>query len=252
MISVVIPVFKYSEFFDVSIRSAIEQPVPKELICVSDNAEQNVLNFLFSLDSDYLADFQCSLKIIKLDVNSGPGAARKIGVLASKFNCIAFLDSDDVWPKDYLRHRLSLLDPSSLFFSASPHIYVYNEKSSSPNKGILREWPGSQVRFGDFLKSNPISNSSVIVSKELLAFVGYYSTLFKRNDYSTWLRVSRVKSCDYFAGVEPVIVNRLSCSLSSNKASLLRYQYRCFREVGLGRIASIYHAFFSAYLSLLN
>ena len=157
---------------------------------------------------------------------------RDYGARLSQSRYIAFLDSDDIWPPNYLSSSFesirSLNFPSN-FFSCSPYEYVWSD-----GRRLLRYSPFSQINLFLLCLGNWIGNSTVVVSRSLILSAGGYSSLLKRNDYATWLRIVRQVPC-LVIQAPPVRINRLPNSLSSRKLGLLRFQYLCFREASFPR-----------------
>src|SRR5215831_13035597 len=58
------------------------------------------------------------IRIVRLETNSGPGAARNQGLdlLDSDVNYVAFLDSDDEWVENHLRNACFALDHGQDFY----------------------------------------------------------------------------------------------------------------------------------------
>ena len=68
--------------------------------------------------------------------------------------------------------------------------------------------------------------------------IGGFSNIKKRNDFATWLKASKISPCYYITGVKPVYIIKKRNSLSSNKISLLKYNFFAFREIGMNRLNS--------------
>ena len=100
LISVIIPYHSIHEYLYRCVNSVICQSYkPFEIILVNDACEHN-LKFEKFITTD--------IKILKhnLSVNSGPAAARNLGLKKSAGNYIAFLDSDDYWSADKLKNQV--------------------------------------------------------------------------------------------------------------------------------------------------
>ncbi len=91
-ISVVIPCYNVEKYIDDCLKSVLNQTFKDyEVICVNDGSMDNTLEILKKYD----------VKIINQD-NKGVSAARNSGVLNSKGEYIAFIDSDDWVDNNYL------------------------------------------------------------------------------------------------------------------------------------------------------
>ena len=105
MISVIIPVFNRPMSAIRAARSALSQRLEPgdtlEVVLVDDASSPAV-----SLDNSGL-DLN-RIRVLRLEQNSGPSAARNRGIEASTGEFIAFLDSDDLWEPDKLIRQLAL------------------------------------------------------------------------------------------------------------------------------------------------
>ena len=238
-ISVIMPVKNPHKYIYKSLDSLLIQKNDfSELIIIDDNADTNhIENIERYLNLHMKNKF---FKIIKNESRiNGPGMARNIGVNHAKSSYIAFLDDDDIWPKNYLYIRKNFIEDNNFTFTASPYEYV-NENLNIIN---IMNSKKSILKQEDFLFKNPIGNSTVIINKKLLLRVGGYSKLFKRNDYATWLRVSRLVNCNYCRNCNNVKILRRTNSLTSNKFRLMGYNFLAFKEAKFSIIVSIFLTF---------
>lgn len=94
-ISVVIPFFNDDRWFPEAIASLLAQRrVPDEVIVVDDASADG--------RAETLKEPAGRFRVIRMEQNSGPGAARQAGLLASSGDLVGFLDADDRWTPDYL------------------------------------------------------------------------------------------------------------------------------------------------------
>lgn len=122
-VSVVIPTFNRANKIKRSIESVLLQTYKNiEVIIVDDNSTDNTKEIIDEINDDRIRYF-------KLNQNSGPSNARNIGVSLSKFEIIAFQDSDDYWKPNKLEIQLDKLksnDEYALVYSS--YEYIKNGK----------------------------------------------------------------------------------------------------------------------------
>ena len=100
MLSVIIPVFNRPKPLLIGLESVLSQRGVEdeiEIIVVDDHSDTAL-----RLEG-------WPVRLIRLQKNGGPAAARNAGLSAATGETIAFLDSDDVWLPDKLNHQLNCL-----------------------------------------------------------------------------------------------------------------------------------------------
>lgn len=241
-ISAVIPLYNFHPCIELMLEGLISQTrPPNEIILIDDGSSDDVMEYCF----DKIRANLPLVKVLKIFLDrKGPGWARHKGVLAATSSHVAFLDSDDVWPRMHLEQRaIKLAEGYDLV--CGPYIYsTMNNRSSSKRKPV-----SGLIRLTNLLQANPIGNSTVVCCRRNLILAGGYSTLPKRNDYSTWIRLARL-NCSLFCDLksDDVVIYRRSASLSSRKPALFLHNMAVFRENGFSIAAS---AFFT-FLNILN
>lgn len=101
LVSVVIPTYNRGHLISRSINSVLNQTYEDyEIIVVDDGSNDNTEQVVNQLNKK-------NIIYIKNEVNRGAAAARNIGIINSKGEFIAFLDSDDIWLKDKLEKQLN-------------------------------------------------------------------------------------------------------------------------------------------------
>ena len=94
-VSVIIPVYNVEEYLRECLDSVVNQTLKEiEIICVDDGSTDNSLEIL----KEY-AQKDNRITVIK-QRNSGSGTARNCGINIAKGEFIAFMDSDDMYPKN--------------------------------------------------------------------------------------------------------------------------------------------------------
>lgn len=218
-----------------------------EIIVISDKANKIHLKNITNKLEKNLNPSKYQI-VLNNTIFDGPGVARDIGIKKARSEYIAFIDDDDLWPNNYLKIRKNFILRNNSEFSASPYSYV------DENYKDLRliNFPKKNIRKNDLLWRNPIGNSTVIVSRSLILKAGGYSTLKKRNDYATWMRILKLHKCHYCKNIKNVKILRRKSSLTSKKYSLIIYQYLAYRESGKNRIVSILLTIYSVINGMKN
>ncbi len=100
-ISIIIPVYNQKpEYFKQAVESVINQTrKPDEIIIIDDGSDKPIIeDFTSSID----------IKIIRNEKNMGIGFSRQRGVEEATGDYIAFLSSDDIWDKDFLKIMIEI------------------------------------------------------------------------------------------------------------------------------------------------
>ena len=100
-ISVIIPIFNEENFLKICLNSVINQTFKNiEIICIDDGSTDKSLIIL----KEYLK-IDKRIKIISQN-NLGSGVARNNGINLSKGKYLIFIDSDDLFPNNYILELL--------------------------------------------------------------------------------------------------------------------------------------------------
>lgn len=107
--SVVIPMYNSKDTIIQTIESVYSQTrfdLIDEIIIVDDGSIDNSVTLI----NDYIELKKCKkIKLIKKE-NGGAASARNIGIINSKNEFIALLDSDDIWEKDKIEKQNEILE----------------------------------------------------------------------------------------------------------------------------------------------
>lgn len=98
-VSVIVPVFNAEKYVGEAIDSIFAQGyAPLEVIVVDDASTDGTLK--------QLETFGDAIRVISLPANSGPAAARNVGLRHARGEVIGFLDADDLWLPGFIEHVL--------------------------------------------------------------------------------------------------------------------------------------------------
>jgi|688.fasta_scaffold351393_2 teichuronic acid biosynthesis glycosyltransferase TuaG len=191
-VSVIIPTFNREKYLEKTINSVLSQTfqVYEILICddgSTDKSKEVVLKF-----SDK------RVKWIDGKHVGLPAAPRNRGIVLSKGNWIAFLDSDDIWLSNKIEEQYKKIKQFGLDAVCSNAIRIIpdNENSTLYHDKIEKDY----LTFNDILKSNKIICSSVIINRKIISKTGIFNEheKFKAiEDYALWLKVSTYTNWTY-------------------------------------------------------
>ena len=153
-ISVIIPTYNRSRVVRDAISCVVAQTeADSEIIVVDDGSVDDTRAVVEACGDGRVNYFY--------KTNGGPAGARNLGLSKAKGEYVAFLDSDDTWPEDYLEVMLSKLESNSEFGAAySPITVVHPDgtevrsyKTPDGKSGWLTEdlfkrgfiWPSAAV-----------------------------------------------------------------------------------------------------------
>ena len=191
MISVVIPLFNKQNTIVNTINSVINQTFKNfEVIVVNDGStDDSVFRIQNKFDD-------VRMRIIH-QVNQGVSVARNRGVLEARYDCIAFIDGDDLWMPNYLQMVVKAMQDF-------PQCGMYC------SAGLVRNPEGDYLRLSNKHKSkiceidffqNPhvfVHTSAVVMRKSLFKTVGGFPVGMKRNqDYALFYSAALLTTVVY-------------------------------------------------------
>jgi len=244
LVSIITPSYNSAKFISQTIESAVEQSYQNwEMIIVDDCSPDNANKII----EEYCKKDN-RIKLIKLEKNNGPAVARNRAIEESKGRYIAFLDADDLWKPEKLEKQLTFMHESGCAFSYS-YYETINEKGKKLDKFIR---PPVKLSYKDMLKSNHIGCLTAIYDVQKIGKI-YMPRIKKRQDYGLWLKI--LKNIDYASCVPEVLATYRvrESSISSNKLTLLKYNWKLFRECeGFPVSKSLYYLSWNIIIKLMN
>jgi len=169
--SLIVPVHNGSRWLSAALRSAAEQSRPPDEIVVIDDGSTD--------DSARIAESVPGTIVIRQE-NAGPAAARNRGVASSSGDLIAFLDADDLLPRDKLRTQISYL-------TDHPDVGgVLGRQELIVEPGVnLPAWAsGGDL---DFVARGQIPPASIVLHRRVWDAVGPLDTALRVGEDTDWL-----------------------------------------------------------------
>lgn len=235
LVSVIMPAYNSARTLEDAASSVLEQTYENiELLIADDDSSDDTSEICQALASK-----DSRVHVITNTSNQGALKTRLKAVKEAKGEWIAFLDSDDLWKPDKLSKQLTLRDDTGCDL-------VYTGSSFIDDNGRPFEWimhVPERIEYRQLLRQNIISNSSVLVKKDL--FVRFAPDNEDKHDmhedFACWLGMLRAGHTA--RGIdEPLITYRLSkSSMSGNKLKAYSMNMYTYKYVGLGFFSRLYY-----------
>lgn len=232
LISIIMAAYNAERTIEEAARSVLAQTFKNyELIVINDCSTDATASIV-----DKLAKTDSRIRLFTNDTNFGVSRTRHKGVENAKGEWLAFLDSDDVWTADKLEKQIKLQrdKKASLLFTGSAFM---------DEDGKLIDWRlhvPAEIGYRKLLKQNLISNSSVLVRKEL--YMEHEAIGDEMHeDFACWLGILK-KGYKAYGVDEPLLVYRLSVtSKSGNKIKAAKMNWNTYRNIGLNVMSAVYY-----------
>lgn len=193
-VSVIIPTYNRISMLEDALHSALAQDYSGsvEIIVVDDNSQDSTV--------EIVREKYPTVELISLKQNVGAYAARNIALRQARGKYIAFLDSDDLWEKEYLSTQLIALGSQVKRFCVSALVSWYistGQRVVKLQKPKLEKYTSALHHLlsgGSFI----FTPTSVVFPRELFDEVGLFDeTLRMAGDTDFYTRC-------LLAGYEPI------------------------------------------------
>jgi len=238
-ISIIVPSYNNEKFLPECIESVLIQTFTDfELIIVEGGSKDNSLKII-----QKYAEIDNRIRVIVHPNNLGVSKARNDGILASKGEFIAILDSDDVMLTTRIEELYSEISKDPNYGLAHSDVYVIDENGVINGKIIGREQYSRGHICGEVLKRRGCHIGYPIFRKKCLIQAGLYDeNLRGGEDYDLYTRITQCFPVAYVQ--KPLILYRRHGSNASSKLQLMVGHYKkyldkifeCDKEKIYGRI----------------
>lgn len=232
LVSIIMAAYNAEKTIEMAIQSVISQTYPCwELLIIDDCSADKTASIAAAFSGK-----DARIHLLRNERNSGVSRSREKGLKAAAGGWIAVLDSDDAWISDKIQKQLSLAEEKAAEL-------VFTGSSFMDENGTAVDWQlhvPKTLTYRQLLKQNLISNSSVLVKKELFQrFFAVGDSMHE--DYAIWLGITAGGYTAY--GIdEPLLVYRIaSSSKSGNKLKSAKMQWNTYRYKGLNPLAAAWY-----------
>jgi glycosyltransferase involved in cell wall biosynthesis len=188
IVSVVIPTYNREKDLKRALNSILAQTISYWQVLVVDNYSSDNTDDLVSSFND------SRIKLFKVNNEGVIATSRNLGIKHAEGKYIAFLDSDDSWAPNKLEVSLKYLEKG-----ADLVFHDLFKMTKQHQKFFWRKVHTRRLKspvFEDLISTgNIISNSSVVVRKELLDRINGLSEdtqLLGAEDFDAWLRIAKL------------------------------------------------------------
>ncbi len=188
---------------------------PNQIVVVIDGQIPNELE-------QVITEYKESLDILRLEKNSGLGAALQQGLLKCKYPLVARMDSDDISLSDRFEKQLREFENNSNLTIVGGYIQEFD---SQTNKEIsIRKVPLEDKQIKKFIKTrSPFNHVTVMFKKEDVLKVGNYQPFYQMEDYFLWTRL--VKEKFQMKNISIILVNvRIDKSMFERRGGYKYFQ----------------------------
>ncbi|MGW5021557.1 glycosyltransferase family 2 protein [Streptomyces cacaoi] len=229
LVSVVMPVFNSATTLGAAVRSVLTQTHSDlELLITDDRSTDGSMDLLreFAREDERVLPESAPER-------GGAGRARNRAIERARGDYIAFLDSDDMWLPEKTERQLAFaaegnapLTFTSYFKMSADH--AGESTDFAPNGRVIRA--KAHVTYRQMLVRDHIGALTAMYDRTVLG-ARLMPEMRKRQDYALWLSIMR-DGFDARGLVEPLAVYRAhqAGSLSSNKLSLVQYNWELYRK----------------------
>lgn len=185
LVSVIIPAFNASKTIKTAVRSVLDQTYrPIEVIVIDDGSSDDLRSAL--------EQFINAVRLIR-QPNLGAGAARNTGVRFATGEFLAFLDADDYWHPDKLRHQVHALTGNpgmTLCGTGNRRLPSHEAPSRFPPEMAVAE-PVMIRDFATFFANPYLGTPGVMMRRALFLELGGFRTdVTAAEDIDLWLRAA--------------------------------------------------------------
>jgi glycosyltransferase involved in cell wall biosynthesis len=211
-VSVVMPMYNGSRYVADGVRSILAQTIGRfEIIGVDDASPDDSRAVLEALRTE-IQDAGHTLRVVRLDTNQGPGGARNAGLEVATDDYIAFLDQDDLWPRERTAVLWAALKASGALV-AQGRMSFEDVGSPSERRWVRQRWFDHDDHPGHAL-------GALLCRREALPEVGVLNPAFSAGvDDIDWLMRARSAGIPWLSVPQVSLIRRIHDTNFSRRSS---------------------------------
>ncbi|HHD72490.1 MAG TPA: glycosyltransferase family 2 protein [Epsilonproteobacteria bacterium] len=221
--SIVIPLYNASGQIRRTLDSCVSQSyLPSEIIIVDDQSSDDSMNIIKAWENDYHGEV--TIVIEQLPQNSGPAAARNRGWDLATGEYLAFLDADDRFVPEKLKHIVPMLEND-------PHIILLMHAYILPDKQAPKSTTLQKVSSRILLLKNLSATGAIIIKRSIPE--RFDESMRFTEDHDLWLRVTQAYDQTYHLDTALTIIDRpvrSSGGQSANVWAMRKGEIRMYKK----------------------
>ncbi len=231
LISVIVPYHRKKNYFSKTLKSILNQSYKKfEVLIIYDDNDISELTFVKSITKKYK-----NVRIIVNKKQIGAGESRNKGIKFARGDYLAFLDADDLWKRNKLKHQLNFMKKNNITISHTSYDVLYENKLLAVRKARNFYDLEKLIRSCDIGLSTVMIKKSEILKKKLK-----FPKIKTKEDFVLWLNLMKKGYKIY--GIQKSLSQwrKLDVSLSSSTIQKLKDGYIVYyRYMKFGFLKSI-------------
>lgn len=153
-VSIILPNYNSNLFLKATINSIINQSYDNwQLIIVDDCSNKKTKSILKTFLNNK------KIKIFWLKKNRGAAYCRNFAIKKAKSKYLAFIDSDDIWKKEKLKHQIHYMEKNNYYFTFT------NYETFGLKKKLIK--PPKKLDFKNFIRNTSIGTSTMIINRKI-------------------------------------------------------------------------------------
>jgi glycosyltransferase involved in cell wall biosynthesis len=178
-VEIIIPAYNPGPYLKQAIESCLQQSYKNFSITVIDDCSTENVSAITKLYP--------KVKLLKTEQNSGPSAARNLGIKSTDADLISLLDADDIMAKEKLYYSVEeFRKDGDIAMTCGNYKIIYNRTK------MMRPFYSRPIKINYPLmyRQNLVASGSTTIKREVFDDVGFFDeSLWISEDYDMWLRV---------------------------------------------------------------
>ena len=236
LVSIIVPAYKAARFIDDTVQSVLSQTYGDWEMLVADDCSPDDTRARVAAWSQRDA----RIRLIALERNGGPAAARNAAIAQAQGRWLAFLDSDDMWLPVKLERCLAHAAQHRAALVFTGYRRITHDGSRTGNYiGVP-----ATLTYRELLGNTAIATSTVLVDRQLAGDIRMERVYY--DDFVCWLSI--LKRGHVARGLDEDLMRYrvVSQSVSRNKGRSAGEVWKTYRGVErLGLVPAAWH--FSRY-----